>query len=375
MMEPGTEISAEARVVADRRIGRGAFLLLLAIAISALFFRMVQGFVLALILAAVFAALAHPTYRKLLSLFQGRAGPAAALTLLLGTVLVVLPLMGFLTVVARQATDISAAAEPWIARQIEQSSTLERRLEGVPWLAELAPYQDQIVAKVSQLGGSVARFAVNRLATGTAGTAKFFLLLFVLLYAMFFFLQEGQGILERLRRYVPLPEADIDRMLGTFTSVTRASLKGTAVIGLVQGFLAGVAFGVAGIPGPAFWGLLIAVLALLPGLGPTIVWVPAVIFLAINGQYGTAIGLGVWCFAVVSTIDNFLRPWLMGKDTKMPDLLILLGTLGGLALFGAVGIIIGPIIAALFLTVWDLYGSAVDDLRAATEAVSGRTRA
>ena len=152
-------------------------------------------------------------------------------------------------------------------------------------------------------------------------------------------------------------------MLKTFTTVTRATIKGTGVIGIIQGVLAGAAFAVVGITGPVFWGMVIAVLSLVPGVGPAIVWVPAVVYLAVEGRIGAAVGLGLWCMLVVSTIDNVLRPRLVGKDTKMPDLLVLLGTLGGLVMFGALGILVGPIIAALFVTVWELYGSAVDEIR------------
>jgi predicted PurR-regulated permease PerM len=113
--------------------------------------------------------------------------------------------------------------------------------------------------------------------------------------------------------------------------------------------------------------MLMAVMSIIPGIGPAIIWVPAVIYLAVDGRTGAAIAVGLWCAAVVSTVDNLLRPKLVGKETKMPDLLILLGTLGGLAMFGAVGIIVGPIIAALFMTVWELFGSAMDWIREPTE--------
>jgi predicted PurR-regulated permease PerM len=214
------------------------------------------------------------------------------------------------------------------------------------------------------LGGKIATFAVNSLATGTRGTARFFMLLFVMLYGIFYFLKEGRLILDRALRYLPLAEEDKSRMLETFTTVTRASLKGTGVIGLAQEALGGIAFAVAGITGPVFWGLLMAVLSVLPGVGAALIWVPAVIYLAVEGRSAAAIGVGLWCAVVVSTVDNVLRPRLVGKDTKMPDLLILLGTLGGLVMFGAVGIIVGPIIAALFVTVWELFGTAVDRILA-----------
>ena len=146
-------------------------------------------------------------------------------------------------------------------------------------------------------------------------------------------------------------------MLTQFASITRATVKGTLVIGVIQGALAGVAFWAAGIEGAALWGTIMTILSIIPGIGAALVWVPAVIILFITGQSLTAILLAVWCAAVVGTVDNFLRPVLVGRDAKMPDLLILIGTLGGLFLFGLIGFIVGPIVCGLFLTVWDIYGT------------------
>jgi predicted PurR-regulated permease PerM len=134
------------------------------------------------------------------------------------------------------------------------------------------------------------------------------------------------------------------------------------VIGIIQGALAGLGFWAAGIDGSAFWGTIMAILSIVPGIGAALVWVPAVIYLYITGQTLTATLLLAWCAAVVGTIDNILRPRLVGKDAKMPDLLILIGTLGGLFLFGAIGFIVGPIVCGLFLTVWEIYGATFKDI-------------
>jgi len=187
-------------------------------------------------------------------------------------------------------------------------------------------------------------------------------MLFVTLYSMFFFLIDGRAILRKILYYLPLPPEDENQMLDRFVSVTRATVKGTLVVGIVQGALAGGAFAVCGIKGAAFWGTVMAVLSVLPGVGTALVWIPGVIYLAIVDRYTAAIGLFAWCAAVVGTIDNVLRPFLVGKDTKMSDLLILLSTLGGIVLFGFTGFVIGPLIAALFVTAWDLYGIAFADL-------------
>ena len=179
---------------------------------------------------------------------------------------------------------------------------------------------------------------------------------------MFFFLIYGRPVLDQMLYYLPLSNSDKDLMLEKFISVSRATVKGTLVIGIVQGGLAGLAFAVAGIKGAVFWGTVMVVLSIIPAVGAALVWIPAVVYLLATGEVGGGIGLLVWCGGVVGTADNFLRPRLIGQDTKMPDLLVLLGTLGGLSLFGAVGVIIGPIVAALFLTIWDIYGTAYKDV-------------
>jgi predicted PurR-regulated permease PerM len=181
-------------------------------------------------------------------------------------------------------------------------------------------------------------------------------------YAMFFFLRDGRRILEKIFYYAPLSHDDEMMVLERLTSVTRATIKGTVVIGIIQGALAGIGFWVAGLGGAAFWGTIMAILSIVPGIGAALVWIPAVIYLILTGQIMPGLLLGVWCIAVVSTVDNILRPMLVGKDAKMPDLLILVGTLGGLLLFGPIGFIVGPVVCGLFLTVWDIYGTTFKDV-------------
>ena len=158
------------------------------------------------------------------------------------------------------------------------------------------------------------------------------------------------------------------------TSVTRATVRGTLAIGIVQGTLAGAGFWFAGIDGAAFWGTLMAVLSIVPGIGSALVWVPGVIYLFITGKTLNATLLLIWCTIAVGTIDNVLRPILVGKDAKMPDLLILIGTLGGLYFFGAIGLIVGPIVCGLFLTVWEIYGATFRDILPRVRGVGARGR-
>ena len=178
-----------------------------------------------------------------------------------------------------------------------------------------------------------------------------------MIYAMFFFLKDGRSILQKIFYYMPLRHEDEIRMLERFVSVTRATIKGSLLIGLIQGSLAGIAFYFAGIDGAAFWGTIMVVLSVIPGVGTALVWVPTVIYLYLIGSSVSATLLAIWCAGVVGTVDNFLRPRLVGRDAEMPDLLILIGTLGGLFFFGPIGFVIGPVVCGLFLTALDIYGA------------------
>ncbi|UCC85477.1 MAG: AI-2E family transporter [Gemmatimonadota bacterium] len=334
------------------------FLLLLAIGISILFYQMVRGFLVSVLLAAIVAGLSQPLYTQLLRWFKGRNAAAAGVTLLVVLLAIVIPFVGFLGLVAKEAVEVSQTIRPTIERLVTEPTEIDRLLARLPFADRLDPYRDQIVQKLGEFAEWVGGFLVVTLAATTRGTAAFFFQLFIMLYAMFFFLLDGRAVLDKVLYYMPLAPEDENRMVDKFVSVARATIKGTLVIGIVQGGLAGLALAVAGIEGALFWGTIMVVLSIIPGIGTALVWVPATVYLFAIGRIGTAIAVFVWCAVVVGTVDNFLRPWLVGKDTKMPDLLILLSTLGGLVLFGAVGIVIGPIVAALFVTVWDIYGHA-----------------
>jgi len=344
---------------------RTAFVLLLVAAVTAFFLAVAWPFLKPLLLGALLAGLFHPLYRWITRLLGGRPSLGAAVTLVVLLVLGLGPLTVFLGIVVQQALTVSDQAIPWLSQHLGAASTYnvhEWLVRRFPSLAEYMPSQEQLLQQVGTAAKTAGAFLVNFAASMTALTATFLLNLFVMLYAMFFFFRDGHTILERIFYYLPLNDEDETRMLVRFTSITRATVKGTLVIGAIQGALAGVAFWVAGIDGAALWGTVMTILSIIPGIGAPLVWVPVVIVLFLNGQYLTATLLLVWCAAVVGTIDNFLRPVLVGRDAKMPDLLILIGTLGGLFLFGPIGFIVGPIICGLFLTVWDIYGATFKEV-------------
>lgn len=344
---------------------RTAFVLLLVLAVSALFIAVAWPFLKPLLLGAMLAGLCHPLYRWIKRMLRGRASLAAAVTLLVLFLLIAGPVSAFVGVVVKQAVDVSTQAIPWVQQHFGRASTFDFHdwlVLRMPALEPYVPSQEEIVASLGAAAQSAGAFLVAGASRMTAGTAAFLLDLFVMLYAMFFFFRDGPRILEKIFYYTPLSHEDEVRVLERLTSVTRATLKGTLVIGVIQGALAAFGFWLAGIGGVAFWGTIMVLLSIVPGIGAALVWVPAVIYLYISGQTLAATLLAAWCAAVVGTIDNVLRPRLVGVDAKMPDLLILVGTLGGLFLFGPIGFIVGPVVCGLFLTVWDIYGTTFRDI-------------
>jgi predicted PurR-regulated permease PerM len=186
-------------------------------------------------------------------------------------------------------------------------------------------------------------------------TFNFLVAFGVMLYLLFFLLRDGNGLAARVRQAIPLAEEDKRELLARFAAVIRATVKGNILVAVVQGVLGSLAFWFLGIHGALLWGVVMAVLSLLPAVGAALVWGPVAVYLMVSGALWKGVGLVVWGVVVIGLVDNVLRPILVGKDTKMPDYLVLVSTLGGIAVFGLNGFVIGPVIAALFMAVWDIF--------------------
>jgi predicted PurR-regulated permease PerM len=305
--------------------------------------------------------LARPTYLRFERWFRGRRGLSSVTTLLLIVVVVLIPLAVLLGVITSQAINVGHSVSPWIEKQVNDPSGFTKTLEAIPFYDKIKTYREPILRKAGQFVGTVSKYLINSLSSLTLGTVNFLFMLFIMLYTMYFFLMDGDKLLAKILYYLPLEAEDEDRLVAKLTSVTRATLKGTGLIGLLQGGLAGLAFAAVGIQGAVFWGTIMAVLSIIPAFGSGLVWFPAAVILILSGHYVKGAGLGLFCGLVVGSIDNVVRPALVGRDTQMHDLFILFGTLGGIAFFGILGIIIGPIVAALFVTVWDIYGVVFRD--------------
>ena len=252
-----------------------AFLILLVIAISAFFISMIRQFLMTLFFAALFSAILHPVYRRLRKWFRGRTVIASLVTLVIAFFLVIGPFIGLISIVGSQAYEVTQTVPALVDQGLPTSEELDALISRLPFSEELRPYQDQITEKLAEFAGNVGNFLFNGLRTATAGTATFFFHFFVMLYAMFFFLISGESTLRRILYFMPLSHEDESLMLDRFVSVTLATVKGTLLIGGIQGTLAGVAFAFFGIKSAAFWGTIMAILSVIPALGPAIVWIPA----------------------------------------------------------------------------------------------------
>jgi predicted PurR-regulated permease PerM len=341
----------------NERFQKG-FLLLLVVAISAIFLILIRQFLLIILLAAIFASVCHPVYIRLHRAFGGRAALASLATLLLLFVVVVGPLATMGSIVVQQALEVSDNVRPRIEEMIKQPGVLDGYLRRLPFYDRIAPYRAEILTRGGELVGTIGKGLVGSLTGTIGGTVMLVVRVVIFMYTMFFLLMDGRRMLARALTYVPLSDEEKRLMVEKFVSVAKATLKGTLLIGLIQGTMSGIAFWVAGIQGAMFWGTLMVLLSIVPGIGAALVWVPAAIILALTGAWLKGLLLAGFCALVVGRVDNLLRPQLVGRDTKLHELFIFFSTLGGLLLFGPMGFVIGPIIAALFVTVWELYGVA-----------------
>jgi len=335
---------------------RRTFLLLVVAAISLLFFAMIRGFLMTLLLAAILAGLMFPVYRWINRRVGGRSNLASLLTLLLMVLAIFGPLGTLAGIVVQQALDVTGNLGAVLKPFIDDPGMLEQRLALLPGADRLMPYLPRVAERGAEIVSGIGGFLVGWVSAATSGTVVFLFHFAILLYALFFFFTNGPRYLRTVLSYLPFSPEDNERLLERFVSVTRATLKGTLFIGVIQGTINGVAFWLVGLPAPVFWGVVMIIMSVVPAVGGALVWVPAAVWLVVTGRIVQAIALTIICGAVSGSVDNLLRPRLVGRDTRMPDLLILISTLGGLGFFGAVGFIIGPLVAALFLTLWEIVG-------------------
>lgn len=330
-----------------------AFFLLLLLIVSVAFVGIVDDFFKAIFWAAVLALMFRPLHQQLVKVMPNRPALNALLTTLAIIFAVLIPVSLVAVAVAQEATNLVSDLE---AGNVDTESALLWFEQRVPVLPGLLDRFQIDVARIQE-GLSAAAIAAGRWVAGNAvaigqNTLQFFLHLFVMLYLLFFFIKDGRSMLLAIAQVLPLDLELQDNLRTRFANVARATLKGTFLISAIQGLIGGLTFWALGIRAAILWGVVMALFALIPAVGPAVVWLPAAIILIASGQLAKGLLLVAVGAVVIGLIDNILRPVLVGRDARLPDYIILLTTLGGIAVFGLSGVLIGPIIAALFFTIW-----------------------
>ncbi|NND37248.1 MAG: AI-2E family transporter [Gammaproteobacteria bacterium] len=339
------------------------FFLGLVLLVSAAFLFLLSGYLQPIFWAAILGVLFLPVQYSLERRLRDRRSLAAVLTVILIFFTVLVPSLLVTSAVVNEATQLYQRIQ---SGEIDPGAAL-RWLQGwVPgltsWAEGLGIDVAQWPQKVSEIAVKASQYVGGKALTAGQNVASFMVKFLIMLYLLFFILRDGDQMMEKIIAALPFGDERERELFGKFAEVSRATLKGTLVIGVIQGTLGGMMFGVLGIQGAVFWGVVMVFLSILPLVGASLVWIPAVIFLVVSGAYGKALAMALFGGVVIGLLDNVLRPILIGRDTKMPDYLILLSTLGGLSIFGISGFVIGPIIAALFLAVWAMFEKEHRDL-------------
>ncbi|MEM1326881.1 MAG: AI-2E family transporter [Bacteroidota bacterium] len=332
------------------------FFLLLIFLVTFAFFGLIQSFLLTVFWAIVFAILFAGTFERWLTRTKGKRNLAASLTLLQIILIVIIPLAIIGGIVVNEAVDYY--------QQINQSEVdLQQRITNLRQRFPInESYLEQFGLDMAEIEANVLGFITGSLQT-VAGRAVgitqnvfgFFVNFFLMLYILYFFLRDGRQLVRDLVWVLPIGDEREWTLLRRFDKVSKATVKGSLLVALMQGTMGGILFWAVGIPAAFIWGVIMVLLSLLP-IGSAIVWFPAAIILLSEGEVANGIIVMAVGALLIGLVDNVMRPRLVGQDTKLPDYLILLSTLGGLALFGISGFVIGPIIAALFVSCWQIMG-------------------
>jgi len=355
------------------KLEKSVFLLLLVI-ITALFSYLLKPFYTPVFWACAVSLLFYPLQLRLLQRWGNHPNLVALTTLLLCVMVVVLPALLVLSSMVQEGAILYTRIE---SGEIDPQAWLDQIRTALPplqhlldWLAlDMASLKQQTTAGALAVSGFAAS---NALLLGQ-GTFQFLLNLGLMLYMTFFLLRDGSRLVDLAARALPLGHEREQLLFSKFAEVTRATIKGNLVVALVQGALGGFIFWLLDIPGPVLWGVGMAVLSLIPAVGAGLVWLPVALYLFATGDLASALVLVVYGVLVIGLADNILRPMLVGRDTKLPDWLVLLSTLGGLVMFGINGFVIGPLIAALFIVFWQIFSRDYnnDELQDAEEEPAG----
>jgi predicted PurR-regulated permease PerM len=337
------------------------FLLLLAI-VTVAFIWVLLPYYGAIFWGTILAIVFAPLHRRLLARMRGRPNLAAFTTLMIIILMVIIPLILITGSLLQEGASIYKRLD---TGELNLGDYFEKIMSALPpslhemlirfGVGDIFSLREKLSAGALQGSKFLATQAVN---VGQ-NTFEFLIGMGIMLYLLFFLLRDGAQLARQSKQLIPLSDDHQQHLFRKFATVVRATVKGNIAVAATQGALGGLMFWFLGIQGALLWGVLMAFLSLLPAVGAALIWVPVAVYFLVTGAIWEGVALTLFGVLVIGLVDNILRPLLVGKDTKIPDYVILISTLGGLAVFGLNGFVIGPLVAALFIACWDLFPSAI----------------
>jgi len=321
-----------------------------------LVWKIMAPFLSVLLWASVLVLVFYPTFRWIKSKLGGHPGPAAFLSTLVVLATIILPMVAVTTAVVAELQSTASQAQHQITELLQNARHHQKLNELLDMLYRQTNLQPEDLKKAVQRAATSSSESLLQGTMSILGGAMGFLVnLGFVSFTMFYLFMDGDKAVTVMRDWLPLEKRQAQALITRAGEIISASVYGVVVLAVVQGTLGGLMFWWLGLPSPLLWGVVMTLLATIPMLGTFIVWVPAAIYLAITGAYGKALILALWGTLVIGTSDNLLRPLLVGKKAQMHDLMIFFSVLGGLSVFGVLGILMGPVVVAVAIILLEAF--------------------
>jgi predicted PurR-regulated permease PerM len=331
------------------------FLLFSLLAVMLLFFLMIKGFMVPIIVAAVFATLFNPLYQRLVRWTKGRSGLSAVISCLILLLVLLIPIYILVNIVINQAIALYDSIGPALEELFTSGNLDPDQLTRHPIAVKLKLDQIDWQATIKEGVTTISTYAGKVINATSRSTFTFLTNLLMTLFTMFYFFKDGERIVAQIMGFLPLEDGYKSQIVTRFESISRATIKGSIILGIIQGTLGGLTLWIFGFKAVVMWSMVMVILSLLPLVGAYLILIPAAIYDIAMGSAGSGIAIILINILIISNVDNLLRPRLVGRDVGMHDLMVFFSTLGGIGFFGIMGFIIGPVVASLFITLLDIY--------------------
>lgn len=325
------------------------------IAVTLVFAWIVRPLLYPIIWAAVFAWLFYPLYRKINQSLIINRSIASFVTICIILIIFLIPALVISYMVFQQTLALYHSTEKEVATILDKIKYALEHRGDYSIIQFIESYGIDLQAEITKTLRTVSGYITSEIGSITKGTIIIGGQLLIMLYALYYFLKDGESILKKILELSPLDNKSDRLIYKRFTSVIKAALKGSLLVSIIQGVIAGIIFWIAGVSSPLFWGLVMVMLAVLPAVGPGLLAFPAGVILIITGQVWQGIFVLVFGVVFISIIDDLLRSYLVGKDSQIHPLLIFISIIGGLLIFGPTGFVIGPVVTSIMLTLWSMY--------------------